>query len=338
MADPLPLISVVMPVHNGEPYLAESIKSILTQTFRDFEFIILDDASTDRTPEILRDWAQRDRRIRLFRSPEQLGLVRALNYVVHQARALVCARMDADDISHPDRLRRQWEVLHAHPQVLLVGTLWEGIDEQGRCVRPRDRWALVRRSPFAPFPHGSSMYRRDVFWEVGGYREGCAPWEDLDLYLRNSKRGRLMVIPDALYRYRFHIGSVTLSSPLETITRVLDLMHRCITLHLAGRDYAHLLTMTPASVDSEGRVSTETLYYLGASRLWAGYSPGILGEFRNYRWLPWRKTTLKTLVLGVGGSLSPSTLRGFLRWWIWLRDHTAGGYFRNGNPVEWRFE
>ena len=172
MADPLPLISVVMPVRNGTPYLAESIRSILVQTLDDFEFIILDDASTDRTPEILRDWAQRDSRIRLFRSPEQLGTVRAGNYVVHQARALVCARMDADDISHPDRLRRQWEVLQAHPQVLLVGTLWEGIDGQGRCVRPRDRWTLGRRSPFAPFPHGSIMCRRDVFWEVGDTGKG----------------------------------------------------------------------------------------------------------------------------------------------------------------------
>lgn len=156
MGDPHPLISVVMPVRNGMPYLAESIRSILLQTLEDFEFLILDDASTDETPRVLRGWARQDGRIRVIGHSEP-GLSRALNDLVREARAPVCARMDADDISHPDRLGRQWEVLHRSPDVALVGTLWEGIDEQGRRVRPRDRWGLLRGAPFAPFPHGSAV-------------------------------------------------------------------------------------------------------------------------------------------------------------------------------------
>ena len=336
MTDPLPLISVVMPVHNGEPYLAESVKSILTQTFRAFEFVILDDASTDRTPEILRDGARQDGRIRVIGHSKQSGLSRALNDLVREARAPICARMDADDVSHPDRLGRQWEVLHRFPDVALVGTLWEGIDEQGQCVRPRDRWRLLRGSTFAPFPHGSIVFRSNVFWGVGGYRAAVSYSQDLDLYLRICQRGRAMVLPDALYRYRFHAKSMTLGSPLE-VTRDLNLMRSCIALKRAGGDYTPMLESRGVGVNPGGAVSTETRYYLGASRLWAGQRPKVLEDFGDLRSLPWNGATLKAVALGVLGDLSPSALRRFLRWSIWLRDQAVRGYFRDGDPVEWRF-
>lgn len=95
-----PRVSVVMPVHNSAPYVDESIRSILDQTFADFEFVTLDDASDDETPCVLRGWAARDGRIRVVRSDERLGPVGSSNRVVAEARAPVCARMDADDVSH----------------------------------------------------------------------------------------------------------------------------------------------------------------------------------------------------------------------------------------------
>jgi glycosyltransferase involved in cell wall biosynthesis len=333
-----PLISVVMPVHNGVPYLAESIHSILVQTLDDFEFVILDDASTDGTPRILRDWAQRDSRIRLIQNSKQLGISGALNSVVREARAPICARMDADDLSHPDRLKRQWEVLLADPEVALVGSLWEGIDAQGRCVRPRDRWRLLRGSSLAPFPHGSIMFRRDVFWGVGGYRAAVSYSQDLDLYLRICQRGRTMVLPDALYRYRFHANSMTLSSPVAGVTRDLDLMRLCIAVKRAGGDYTSMLQSKVAGANPGETVSAETRYYLGASRLWAGHRPRISEDFGSFRSLPWSGATLKAVALGVWGGLRPSTLRRVLRWSIWLRDQAVRGYFRDGNPVEWRFQ
>src|SRR5690242_17061177 len=108
-----PLISVVMPVYNALPFLDASINSILTQTFNDFEFVIFDDASTDGSSERLREWAARDGRIRLHESKQQLGLSGSSNAVVAQARASLIARMDADDIAHPDRLKRQLAIIES---------------------------------------------------------------------------------------------------------------------------------------------------------------------------------------------------------------------------------
>lgn len=150
-----PLVSFVMPVHNALPFLDESVGSILNQTFADFEFVILDDGSTDGSTEALREWARSDARIRLYESARNLGPAGSSNFVVARARAPLVARMDADDVSHPDRLRRQWEVLERRPDVALVGTLYEGIDARGRRVRPRDRWRLARPTINPPFPHGS---------------------------------------------------------------------------------------------------------------------------------------------------------------------------------------
>src|SRR5262249_41049087 len=158
-----------MPVYNALPFLDDSISSILGQTLSDFEFVILDDASTDNSIERLREWAVRDKRIRIHESKKQLGLSGSSNAVVAEARASFIARMDADDIAHPDRLRRQWEIIQNSPDIAVVGTLCNGIDATGHEVRPRDRWRLVRRSGYIPFPHGSAMFRREAFDKVGGY-------------------------------------------------------------------------------------------------------------------------------------------------------------------------
>ena len=139
-----PFLSVVMPVHNALPFLDESIGTIVNQTFTDFEFVIMDDGSTDGSERVLRAWEKKDDRIRVFQSDHKLGLAGSSNLVVSKARGRLIARMDADDISHPDRLRRQREVFKSRDDVVVVGTLCEGIDAKGRPVRPRDRWRLVR--------------------------------------------------------------------------------------------------------------------------------------------------------------------------------------------------
>lgn len=146
-----PLISVVMPVYNALPFLDESIGSILNQTLTNFEFVIFDDASTDGSVELLRQWSERDKRIHLHESRERLGVSGISNAVVSKARAAIVARMDADDIAHHDRLRRQWEILEGRADVAVIGSLCNGIDASGREVRPRDRWRLVRRSVYLPF-------------------------------------------------------------------------------------------------------------------------------------------------------------------------------------------
>src|SRR3954449_7426759 len=123
-----PGVSVVIPVRNALPYLDAAVTSILGQTFKDFEFVILDDASTDGSTERLREWARRDTRIRLLEEKQNLGPALSSERVARAASAPTVARMDADDISYPERLADQLEVLRQHPNVGVVGGLYDIID------------------------------------------------------------------------------------------------------------------------------------------------------------------------------------------------------------------
>ncbi len=136
-----PVISVILPVYNGEAYLALAVDSILVQTFRDFELIAVHGGSTDRSPEILRDFADRDMRVRVVRQDGK-GLVGALNQGIALARGELLARMDADDIAHPDRFATQVAFLRGNPDIAVVGSAMTLIDEAGRCATstiPRSR-------------------------------------------------------------------------------------------------------------------------------------------------------------------------------------------------------
>ena len=297
-----------MPVHNARPFLDESIRSILEQTFRDFEFVILDDGSTDGSVELLREWARRDGRIRLHESTKQLGLSGSSNAVVLKARAPIVARMDADDVAHPDRLKRQWDVIHGRPDVAVVGTLCNGIDATGREVRPRDRWRLVRRSVYIPFPHGSAMFRRDVFDQVGGYDDDSAGGEDQHLFSRMAARGRVLTLPDVLYSYRYHSNNATLSVG---------------TREIAGTHF-------------QNGNALAAFYRVGAMRLWAGEPPMLLQPMLENKSLKWNLKTLTILVSAIWGHVSPPTLRAFLRLSIRARDGLAGVRVKDGRPYEWR--
>jgi glycosyltransferase involved in cell wall biosynthesis len=332
-----PQLSVVMPVHNGEDYLEECLDSIVRQTFRDFEFVILDDASTDRTAGILRDWTRRDDRIRVVTSPHSLGVVGSANRVVREARATICARMDADDVSHPDRLRRQWEVLQASPDVCLVGTLAEAIDARGRLVRPRDRSALLRGGTSPPFPHGSAMFRHETFDEVGGYREACRFWEDRDLFIRMARRARVLVLPLALYRLRCHQESVRLATPYPEVREAYHLMYRCLALYRAGQDYTPLLEHEHAEVGVHAAAELSWLSSLGSLRLWAGNRPGILKQIRALRGIRLQVSSLHVLGLATLGEFSPGLYRGLSKWAYRIRDWKASARVAEWRPVEWQF-
>ncbi len=305
-----PLISVVMPVHNALPFLDESINSILEQTLSDFEFVILDDASTDGSVELLRQWSLRDKRIHLYESKERLGLSGSSNAVTSKARAPIVARMDADDIAHPERLRRQWNIIQRRPDVAVIGTLCNGIDARGREVRPRDRWRLVRRSVYVPFPHGSAMFRREVFDQVGGYNEASDGGEDQDLFSRMAARGRVLTLPDVLYSYRYHSSNVTLINGTRAV----------------GENH------------SQNGDALAAFYMLGAMRLWAGDPPMLLEPMLEKKSLKWNLKTLMILASAIWGHISPSTLRVFLRSSIRARDLLASVRVKDGRPYEWRLE
>ncbi len=306
-------ISVVMPVHNAGPFLGESVKSILNQSFSEFEFVILDDASTDSSPQILRDWQRRDKRIRLYRSEKKLGLSGSSNLVVSNTNAPLIARMDADDISHPDRLRRQWEVMQSEPDVVAVGTLCDGIDSRGKFTRPRDRWRLVRRSSYIPFPHGSAMFRRAAFDAIGGYREHFAGGEDQDIFFRMRKLGRVVTLSDVLYSFRYHSSNSSLQSGERGVKAVID-------RHSSnGHDLS-------------------ALYLLGAMRLWSGERPEVLDHMLAKKSWHWNPGTITAIAASAWGNVSPTTLRFSLRCLIRARDLLAGIAVKDGRAYEWRFK
>ena len=331
-----PRLSVVMPVRNGRAFLDECVRSVLGQTFRDFEFVILDDASDDGTGEALREWARRDARIRVVESRRPLGLSGSSNAVVREARAPLVARMDADDVAHPERLARQVAVMGERPDVVLVGTLCEGIDAAGRRVRPRDRWRLVRASLYPPFPHGSVMFRRADFEEVGGYHEECAGWEDQDFFLRLSRRGRVVVLPETLYLYRYHVSNSTGGSPVEQRARLYGVRGLCLAEFGEGRDYARVIADAARLNGDAPRATNEALYQTGSMRLWAGQPPDILGDALRPGALDLSARSLLTLALAAWGRVSPSTLRLCLRSFIRARDRVAGRRVKDGEPFEWR--
>lgn len=205
----LPAVSVAMSVYNGESFLAEAIESVLTQSFRDFEFLVLDDGSRDGSAAIIRRYAAADPRIRPIMR-ENRGLVASLNQLIAEARAPLIARMDDDDICLPDRFERQVNFLGENPDYGVVGTWSEDIDSEGRPIfvtgkdHPLTHEDVLQAidSGRQALCHPSVMYRRDIVREVGGYHAAFHHCEDLDLWLRLAGRTRLGNIPERLVQYR----------------------------------------------------------------------------------------------------------------------------------------
>lgn len=208
-----PSISVIMPVWNGERYLAEAIESILAQSFRDFEFIILDDGSTDRTPEILAEFAARDARIRVIRLGHE-GIVVALNRGIDEARASWVARMDADDIARPDRFARQWAAIQAKPTAVLCHTHTSIIGDPnyvtpaGRFIRSKALLAL-RLCFQCPIVHPTVMFRKSVVIECGGYRPEERHAEDFGLWGRLLMKGDVIGVAEPVLDFRVHGASIS---------------------------------------------------------------------------------------------------------------------------------
>lgn len=210
----LPLISVLMPVYNAQHHVAQAIESILNQSFADFEFLIVDDGSTDRSLKILQRYAKQDSRIRLVTRPNK-GIVQTLNQMLAIAQGELIARMDADDVAMPDRLARQVEFLRQHPEVVCVGGAQDWIDEAGRFLlhHPEaEQDAEIQQLALTgqtPINHPSALIRRSALLQVGGYDESMYPAEDLDLWLKLGEIGKLANLKDTVLQYRQHNQSVS---------------------------------------------------------------------------------------------------------------------------------
>jgi glycosyltransferase involved in cell wall biosynthesis len=208
VAGKTPRVSVITTVYNGEAYVDRAIPGILAQSFDDLEFILVDDGSTDSTPEILRDLARRDPRVRIF-APGRLGFAAAVNYGILQARGEYIARQDFDDCSYPDRLRLQVAFLDAHPEVGVVGSYYVLVDEHRneRYVRmpPTEHSDMVSAMARSiPIAHTMATFRRRAWEEAGGYPE-VANIVDLRFWHQVAKRKwRFATIPEVLGEHFVH--------------------------------------------------------------------------------------------------------------------------------------
>jgi glycosyltransferase involved in cell wall biosynthesis len=203
-----------MPVRNGGAFLSAAVESILNQNYADFEFVIVDDGSTDDSPRRLRDYAARDARIRLINGPAA-GIVTALNTGLAAAQADLIARMDADDIAQPDRLRLQHEHFRLNPDCVAVGSRILLIDTEGWPIRlmceertHEEIDSANLRGGGAAMNHPAVTFRTAAFRAVGGYRQEMIYAEDLDLWLRLAEIGRLYNLPQVLTHYRMHAKSI----------------------------------------------------------------------------------------------------------------------------------
>lgn len=239
-----PRVTVLMSVYNGERFLRESIDSVLAQTFRDFELLLINDGSSDGSRAILADRAS-DARIRIIDNERNIGLTASLNAGLAAARGEYVARHDADDVAAPTRLEKQVRALDERPEIAVLGTAVRTIDEHGRqlrstafprCTTPISiRWQLLFEPPFA---HSSVMFRRSVVFEMlGGYDERYRTSQDFELWSRVARTHALSNLPEALIDFRSHGGSVSARYTTEGIEKVRETLRTNMIATLGPGDY-----------------------------------------------------------------------------------------------------
>lgn len=294
-------------------------RALLAQTFRDFEFVTLNDASPDGSIERLREWAARDERIRLLEVEKNLGPALSSQRVASEASASIVARMGADDISYPDRLERRVALLCQHPLVGVVESLCEIIDSRNKKLRPPEIWRLTKRSASLPFPHGVVMYRRDVFDQAGGYRKEYEYWEDQDLIFRMAAISKVMVIPEALYRHRQWTSNTRLVSDQRRLEQATDLAYRAASRTEQSSGYEYLL----APRGDREKLDPRVFISLGSMALWAGRRPHVFRALVRRGNLGFDMRGSSAIVWSAWAWVSPASLRAFLQLWGKLRNLLA---------------
>lgn len=252
---PSPALAVATSVHNGERFLDAAIDSVLAQSFGDFEFLLLDDHSTDGTAQIIARHARRDRRIRVIPSLRK-GRVAALNSLFDAARAGWVAIVDGDDIQHPDRFARQMAEIARRPdgeRLVVLGAEVQMVGIDGQPIarpafrRPLDDAGIRANLEIgAQLSHNACVVSRDAVRAVGGYRPAYRHAEDYDLWLRLSEAGSMANLPDRLVDYRIYPDQVSSRHVVEQMrnTAIAWLAHRARTAGLPDPT-EHIATMPP---------------------------------------------------------------------------------------------
>lgn len=226
-----PQVTVLLPVYNGERHLKQAIESILAQTYTDFEFLIINDGSTDRSEEIILSF--NDKRINYIKNTENIRLIASLNKGLELAKGEYIARMDADDIASPDRLAQQVEYMVEHRDVVLVGSDVEVINEDGtsRYFYPNILSGATIHAALAvrnPFTHSAVMFKKQAVVELGGYSSDDYMAEDLGLWMRLAQQfgaGALANLPFVLMKYRLSVQGEMASHAGDSL-RKREQLHR----------------------------------------------------------------------------------------------------------------
>jgi len=269
-----PKISVVMSVYNAEKYLHEAIESILNQTFTDFEFIIINDGSTDRSLEIIESF--KDERIVLI-NQSNTGLAKALNIGIDKSKSNFIARIDADDIAFHDRLKEQYKLFKENPEYVIIGCNAKTIDIGGNYIYntslPINDYECKKKLPETPFIHPSVMFRKDVFYKAGQYPERMLTGQDYVLINRMAKYGKFYNIKEPLMKYRIVPNSNSLRSNKNN-NRVHAIMDKAIDNNKISEDDYNFLKFLVKNRNSKDSMLN---YYLLLAKkyLWNNYQPKL---------------------------------------------------------------
>jgi len=216
-----PLVSVVMPAYNAEKYLSEAIESILNQTFKDFEFIIIDDGSTDRTWEIIQEFSKKDKRIIALKNEKNLNIAESRNRGVEVARGSYIATMDSDDVAIPDRLNYQYSFLESNSDIAVsIGNInvinEKGVFQYFREYPITDSQIRSKVYRFNPFPNPTVMCRRAVYEKIGKYSNEYVPIDDFEFWLRTGKVFKFGNCGETVLNYRIVTSSASHSKIRKT--------------------------------------------------------------------------------------------------------------------------
>lgn len=221
-----PLVSVIMPAYNAEKYVGQAIESILNQSYKNFEFIIVNDGSIDGTAEIIKNFIKQDKRIVVIKNEQNIGVTKSLNKALESVKGKYVVRMDADDWSYPERLAAQIELMADNPDVVVSGSYIEVCDRQLKTKYVRKyqlddkniRKHLFRYSPFA---HPATIWRADIL-KKERYDERINVCQDYELYFRIGKIGKFMNLDKLLLKLRMHERSISTSlSDIQSKNTVL---------------------------------------------------------------------------------------------------------------------
>lgn len=321
---PVPLVSVLMPAYNSEAFVGEAVASMLAQTFTDFELLIIDDGSTDSTRAVLE--AIHDSRLRLVANPYNLGLIKTLNRGLELAAGHYIARMDADDVSAPERLERQVEFLESHPEVDVLGTMANLIDESGKTIGkladyPTEaddvRAYLLRECCLI---HPTVMFRKDVVRALGGYDLSARHAEDYDLWLRLSDDHEIANLPEALVSYRMHRNQVSVRN-VATQHRGAQ---RCRSAALRrraarGEDVRDVEPVVHASLwrrltAAECTLGRDYINWASVYRMMRMPAMAISLAAKSVRHSPFSGVAWATLIMSAADAVLPDSWQRVFRW------------------------